>query len=772
MSGQTETRSRKKVNKSPKSSDNQNSGNGESVADNPVQEIAKTILESEVKDLELTCHFRFDLIAFTLLAVALATRFYNLDQPNSIVFDELHYGRYAGLYLKNTFFFDSHPPLGKQLIALAGHLAGFQGDFKFDKIGSAYNSSVPIFAMRSVPALTGSLIVPMSYFIMRQLGYAQWTSALAGFLFLFDNALLTQSHYILMEPILLLFAMTGIFCILKFRSLEPQKDYAYSATWWIWMILAGIFLTCALCVKYVGFYTYCLGLALIGYDYWTKILGDLSLTKLQVILHGAARAFAFIVVPLCVYAGIFYIHLATLTHAGPHDSAMSSAFQASLEGGLSSIIRGQPLEVVHGSQVTLRHAQGAPCWLHSHDDLYPVKYADKRGSSHQQQVTCYHHKDVNNWWIVKRPNRTDLAVAAPLDKIHHGDIVQLVHGISGRTLNTHNVAAPVSPTKQEVSCYVDHNVSMPAQDLWKVEITNRDTVGDIWHAVESLVRFVHVNTSAALAFTGRNLPEWAHNQYEIVADPITNHQDTLFNVEEHRYTRNEDERDRQMELFNSDFIPLEPTKLSFLDKFMELQIRMLFISNENVQNHMYTSSPWEWLTLTRGIAYWVSPESNAQIHLLGNVFIWYSATVGLAIYCALLIFYLLRRRRVCYDISENAWNQFRTTGEVLLCAYIFHFLPYFFVEHTLFLHHYLPALAYQLMLTAAVVEHLYYLAKNVIGGKFLARLLSFGVLLWMAGVLIFFQKYLPLCYGTGPMNASQILGLKLKDTWDFIIHKP
>lgn len=63
------------------------------------------------------------------------------------------------------------------------------------------------------------------------------------------------------------------------------------------------------------------------------------------------------------------------------------------------------LDVAYGSQVTLRNTFGKQCWLHSHDHTYPVKYPDGRGSSAQQQVTCYGFKDVNNWWIIKDPSR-------------------------------------------------------------------------------------------------------------------------------------------------------------------------------------------------------------------------------------------------------------------------------------------------------------------------------------------------------------------------------
>ena len=66
----------------------------------------------------------------------------------------------------------------------------FSGDFKFDKIGSAYNASVPVFALRAVPALTGSLLIPRAYMIMLQLSYSQWTAALAAFLFLFGKKII------------------------------------------------------------------------------------------------------------------------------------------------------------------------------------------------------------------------------------------------------------------------------------------------------------------------------------------------------------------------------------------------------------------------------------------------------------------------------------------------------------------------------------------------------------------------------------------------------
>lgn len=457
----------------------------------------------------------------------------NKNFCNYFRFDELHYGKYVSLYMKRTFFFDSHPPLGKQLIAGMAYLAGFEGNFKFDRIGSTYTDAVPLFALRFVPAFFGSLLMPTAYHLMLELGLTQWSSLLAGILLLCDNAILSQSRFILMESMMLQFSLFGLLCLLKFRHHHTRP---YSILWFFWLSCAFASLTCSLCVKYAGFYSFCLGLAILGRDYW-KLLANPKFSDRSLFFRFIGKALIVIAIPFGVYVSVFHAHLSILTSAGPHDSIMTSAFQASLEGGLASITKGQPLQVAHGSQITLRHTHGRTCWLHSHAHVYPVRYSDKRGSSHQQQVTCYSFKDVHNWWIVKRPNKNDLVVEQPIDAIKHGDVVQLVHGITSRALNSHDVAAPMSPQCQEVSCYIDYNVTMPAQNLWRVEIMNRELSGDSWHTIQSLVRLIHVNSSQALRFSGRQLPDWGFNQHEVVTDRIVNQDDTIWNVEEHRYTK-------------------------------------------------------------------------------------------------------------------------------------------------------------------------------------------------------------------------------------------
>merc|ERR1719414_1877216 len=571
-----------------------------------------------------------------------------------------------------------------------------------------------------------------------------------------------------MESIMMFFGLAALLCTLRFRKVSNSP---FSKSWFLWLSLTALFMSSAFCVKYIGIYTCFLCLYLLAQDYW-RLLPNKALTDRQLLADFSTRVAVLTILPSLLYLSLFSLHFNILTKAGTHDALMTSQFQASLEGGLGSIIRGQPGVIAHGSQVTLRHTHGKTCWLHSHEHVYPVRYADGRGSSHQQQVSCYTYKDVNNWWIIKRPNREDLAVQEPIDRIQHGDIIQIVHGLTHRALNSHDVAAPVTPQAQEISCYIDYNISMAAENLWKVDIINRETAGEVWHTINSQVRLIHVNTSAALRFTGKNYPEWGFMQLEVASDRNIQQADTVWNVEEHRYTQNDKDKSTiEKEMMTHELIPEKETVLSFWDKFTELQFKMLITNQENVQNHNFASDPTEWPFLTRGIAYYIAKDSNNQVHLMGNILVWYTASISLALYSAFLVFYLLRRRRLCFDIDEEEFQKFCTAGEVLLTGFLLHYLPFFFYDRTLFIHHYPPAYIFKIMLSAFFLSHCASLLSRVIAARPLRLLCTSITLVWLAVVVYVFHKFSVLSYAHTALSANDVRDPRWKDTWDLIIHK-
>ncbi|KAJ1836821.1 Dolichyl-phosphate-mannose--protein mannosyltransferase 1, partial [Coemansia sp. RSA 486] len=106
------------------------------------------------------------LVAISL--VALVVRCYRLSVPDQVVFDEVHFGKFAGKYLNGTYFYDLHPPLAKMMFAAAGRLSGYDGVFDFKSIGLDYVAAgVPYVGMRLMPAILGAVTVPASYVTAR-----------------------------------------------------------------------------------------------------------------------------------------------------------------------------------------------------------------------------------------------------------------------------------------------------------------------------------------------------------------------------------------------------------------------------------------------------------------------------------------------------------------------------------------------------------------------------------------------------------------------------
>lgn len=113
----------------------------------------------------------------------------------------------------------------------------------------------------------------------------------------------------------------------------------------------------------------------------------------------------------------------------------------------------------------------------------------------------------------------------------------------------------------------------------------------------------------------------------------------------------------------------------------------------------------------------------------------------------------------------------QTIGFTFLGGYLVHFLPYLCVERTLFLHNYLPALVYKLLLLCAVIEHVHDVLKEVIRSSFLVLCYRLAIVFWVGAVVMTFCRFAPLSYGLTKFSADDILGLRWKDTWDFIMHR-
>lgn len=234
---------------------------------------------------------------------------------------------------------DVHPPLAKLLLTLMAWISGFQGgSFDFKEIGREYGpDKVPYIPMRLLPATLGLALIPLAYLTLRALQTRPSTALLGALLIMFENGLITQSRFILLDSPLIFFTALTIFFWIGFSNEnEVARDRSgkvgpFSRRWWVWLTLTGLALGAVVSCKWVGLFT----IATIGIltivQLWS-LLGDLRVPMPLLARHFAARAVCLIGVPMLFYMAMFVIHFAVLRNSGEGDGFMSSEFQHTLQG--------------------------------------------------------------------------------------------------------------------------------------------------------------------------------------------------------------------------------------------------------------------------------------------------------------------------------------------------------------------------------------------------------------------------------------------------------
>jgi dolichyl-phosphate-mannose-protein mannosyltransferase len=145
-------------------------------------------------------------------------------------------------------------------------------------------------------------------------------------------------------------------------------------------------------------------------------------------------------------------------------------------------------------------------------------------------------------------------------------------------------------------------------------------------------------------------------------------------------------------------------RLSFLQKFIELQTAMITSNAKLTKPHPYSSTPWSWPLVMRGISFWQVKQDLKQIYLLGNPLIWWFS-IGMT--CLYVIVFLLDRviaRRGVDEFGETLRRWWDRGVGFFFLAWLLHWAPFFLMGRMLFVHHYLPSFIFSAIIATLVVE--------------------------------------------------------------------
>ncbi|KAL6168387.1 Dolichyl-phosphate-mannose--protein mannosyltransferase 4 [Exserohilum turcicum] len=705
-------------------------------------------------------------LAITVMtALAFVTRFWGIRHPDQVVFDEVHFGKFASYYLQRTYFFDVHPPFGKLLFAFAGWLVGYKGDFLFENIGDSYiTNKVPYVAYRAMPASLGALTVPIVFMIMWESGYSLPACVTAAGLMLFDNAHIGQTRLILLDASLIFFMALSVLSYIRFYK---ERHVPFGRKWWKWLLLTGISLSCVISIKYVGVFTFfSIGVPVL-IDLWD--LMDVNrrqgaLTMAEFGRHFAARAVGLVIVPFFLYLFWFQVHFTILTRSGPGDDFMTPEFQETLSDNMMSL---QSVGINYYDAITIRHKE-TKVYLHSHPDRYPLRYEDGRVSSQGQQVTGYPHNDTNNHWQILPSQPLPSEVG---QRVKVGDIVRLRHLITDTILLTHDVASPYYPTNQEFTTVSREDAASARFNETLFEIKVEKGKGD-FRTMSTHFKLVHVPTKVAMWTHPKPLPDWAYKQAEINGNKAVQQSSNIWYVDDIPSLPAEDERNKKE--------PRKVKHLSFLRKWVELQRAMFHHNNALTSSHPYSSQPISWPFLLRGVSFWTKNDTREQIYFVGNPVGWWLASSLLAVFAGIVGADQLALRRGMDALDERTRSRLYNSTGFFCLTWAAHYIPFFIMGRQLFLHHYLPAHLASCLVTGALVEFVFCIEpqdpempaaakghrrtrsrpvrERVASSNLLGSWIASGVIL--AAVFWCFLFFAPLTYGSPGLEVPQVQARK------------
>lgn len=585
---------------------------------------------------------------------------YKIEKGSKVVWDEAHFGKFGGRYLRREFYFDVHPPLGKLMTALSGYQNRQDLDFKFDS-GTPYPEGMDYVGMRRFHAFISSFIPIFAFGILKELGYRMEWCFLISLLYVFENGFTSISRLILLDSHLLFFTGSTSYFLAR-----VYKNRRYSNN--LNLLCAGISIGCVLSVKWIGCLTTLMFGLYIIYELWKVLLSKKSFCTFANIF--AKRVFFLIVIPVCLYVSWFGVHFFICKKSTTDEAHMSSLFQATLESEKQSVIKKY---VSYGSIITLKSNKMAGGNLHSHANDYP--------DTDYRQITTYFHKDENNQWAFQKVIESEEIA----DFLKNNDNVVLFHPAAKCYLASDTQNAYLSEGKRVVGI---KDVIL-ASAVWIIEIVKDDLLlEERMKTITTRFRLKNKETGLYLNWSGKVLPQWGFGQGEVTCVKEKG-SGTLWNVEENSLDKSPE---------NVEYKEIRNLRTNFLKHVIELNHAMYntnksLVQEKNLEPVRIVSKPYEWFIMRRGLRMNSWDDDSIKFYMFGNPVVWYLSSICVLLSPLILLFKVIRNGR---NKSKTKSKEF---FEVFLCfgGWALHYLPFFAIGRVLYFHHYFPALFFAIM---------------------------------------------------------------------------
>lgn len=239
--------------------------------------------------------------------ISAGARLWTISFPETVTFDEVHFGNFTSWYVRNEFHFDIHPPLGKMIMASIAKMAGYKGDIaSFSSIGSEYKLRESQYVMiRMIPAIFSSMCAPLIYSSARCLDISPFPSVLAATMVALDSSMIVESKFILSDGMLHFFSALHYFTFCLFLR-EQTIGLA---------LLCGVTLGAAGACKFTA-------LGLIAVDGITQLIWIIVECPniIDIIIRGVAMLCPALIVTILAW----FWHFAANPYAGYHSHYMIS----------------------------------------------------------------------------------------------------------------------------------------------------------------------------------------------------------------------------------------------------------------------------------------------------------------------------------------------------------------------------------------------------------------------------------------------------------------